>query len=79
MTIDEKRKIFLEKLDKTYKKFEKFDKFSGTSFKNRLIRLFFYPNYYFERFIKGKLSENKTAVLFWGKKINLNLKIFLNF
>lgn len=72
--IEEKRKIFLEGLEKTYKKFEKFDKFPGTGFKNRLIRLFFYPNYYFNRFIKGKLSKNKTVILFWGKKINLNTK-----
>ncbi len=72
--IEEKRKIFLEELDKTYKKFEKFDKFSGASFKNRLIRLFFYPNYYFNRFLKGKLFQNKTTILFWGKKINFKTK-----
>ncbi len=78
--IEEKRKIFLEELEKAYKKNEKFDKFWGPSFKNKLIRLFFYPNYYFSRFIKGKLSQNKTVILFWGKKINLKTKeaTFLN-
>jgi len=69
-----KQQEFLEKLEKSYKKFEKFDKFSGTSFKNRLIRLFFYPDYYFNRFVKGKLFQNKTAVLFWGKKISIKSK-----
>lgn len=69
-----KQQEFLEKLEKSYKKFEKFNKFSGASFKNRLIRLFFYPNYYFNRFLKGKLFQNKTTILFWGKKINLKTK-----
>jgi len=80
MTIEEKRKIFLEELEKAHKKNENFDKFVGSSFKNRLIRLFFYPNHYFSRFIKGKLSQNKTIILFWGKKINLktNETPFLN-
>ncbi len=69
-----KQQEFLEKLEKSYKKFEKFDKFTGTSFKNRSIRLFFYPGYYFNRLIKGKLSQNKTAILFWGKKISIKPK-----
>ena len=59
--IEEKRKIFLEELEKAYKKNEKFDKFWGPSFKNKLIRLFFYPNYYFSRFFVKTLG-----VLFYG-------------
>ncbi len=69
-----KQQEFLENLEKSYRKFEKFYKFPGASFKNRLIRLFFYPNYYFNLFLKGKLFQNKTVILFWGKKIRIKSK-----
>lgn len=74
-SIEEKRKIFLEKLDESYKKVLRFNKFSGPGFKKKLQRLIFTPTVYVPyllyrlRIMEGR---NKRAVLFYGKDIIVN-------
>ena len=73
----EKRKIFLEKLEKRYKKFERFNKYAGRGFINKIKKLLISPNIYipyiFSRFYLFR-NYNFVTKLFWGKEIVFNIK-----
>jgi len=73
----EKRKIFLEKLDKRYKKFERFNKYAGRGFIKKIKKLLISPNIYipyiFSRFYLFR-NYNFVTKLFWGKEIVFSIK-----
>jgi FkbM family methyltransferase len=75
MSIDLKRKLFLEKLEKSFEKIKKFEKFSGPGLMKKVKRLFFthdvYVVYLWHRFSPFKKRKIR---LFWGKTINMVFK-----
>lgn len=77
MTIEEKRKIFLEELNKIEPNIFKFEKFSGPGIKRKIQRLIYSPKVYlpyvFWR-ISGKFLKNKKINLFWDKDFLANSK-----
>jgi hypothetical protein len=71
MDIEEKRKIFLEKLSQCESNIFKFEKFSGPGIKRKIQRLIYTPNIYFP-YVFWRLAlffkDDKKIKLFWGKE-----------
>ncbi len=78
--IEEKRKIFLEELDKiepNILKLERFEQFSGPGIKRKIQRLIDLPNIYIPYIfwrISGKFLKDKKINLFWDKDFLVNGK-----
>ena len=74
MTEEEKRKIFLEQLDRRYKKLRGFNRFSGPGLKRKLQRLLFSPSVYIPYSLAkiGLYRKESAGKLFWGKELKLN-------
>ena len=77
MDIEEKRRIFLEKLNQCEPDILKFEKFFGPGIKRKIQRLIYAPNVYlpyvFWKFFRIILNDKKIK-LFWGKEFFLNAK-----
>jgi hypothetical protein len=76
MNIEQKRKEFLEKLDKAFGRLRIFLKFVGPGFGRKIGKLFFTPHIYLPYGLKKlniKNSDFVDAKLFYGKKIRLQM------
>jgi FkbM family methyltransferase len=78
MKLEEKRKFFLEELEKSYQKLAKYEKFIGPAIKRKIETILFRPNgfYFLYSFLKFSLffsTKNKKTKLLNYKEIILDI------